>query len=152
MGVLELRVPPPIVAAIFAGLAWLLAKAGPAWSDFPGLGKAGAVVMLSGLALDVLGLVVFLRARTTVNPLKPDSSSAVVTTGIYRYTRNPMYLGMLLVLTGWVVYLAAPLALLAPVGFAAYITRFQILPEERILLEKFGEPYRDYLGRVRRWI
>ena len=152
MKFLELRIPPPVVAAVFAGLAWLIAKAGPAWGDIPGVGKAGAAVMLLGLALDTLGLVVFLRARTTVNPLSPDKASAVVTTGIYRYTRNPMYLGMLLVLTGWAVYLAAPFALLAPAGFAAYITRFQIRPEEEILLEKFGEPYREYLGRVRRWL
>ena len=152
MKFLELRIPPPVVAAVFAGLAWLIAKAGPAWGDIPGVGKAGAAVMLLGLVLDTLGLVVFLRARTTVNPLSPDKASAVVTTGIYRYTRNPMYLGMLLVLTGWAVYLAAPFALLAPAGFAAYITRFQIRPEEEILLEKFGEPYREYLGRVRRWL
>ena len=109
------------------------------------------LVALGGAA-DLAGLLAFRRHRTTVNPLAPQNSSTVVQDGIYRYSRNPMYLGMALLLTAWAVWLAQPACLLVLPLFVAYITRFQILPEERILLARFGAPYQDYLRRVRRWL
>jgi protein-S-isoprenylcysteine O-methyltransferase Ste14 len=87
-----------------------------------------------------------------VNPLKPQTASALVASGIYRYTRNPMYLGMLVVVVGWAVFLANVLSALAIVLFPAYITRFQIKPEERVLLSLFGEQYVHYSHQVRRWL
>ena len=79
-------------------------------------------------------------------------SSSVVASGVYRHSRNPMYLGLLLVLSGWALYLsnAAP-ALLLP-AFVGYMNRFQIEPEERILAAKFGAPFTDYVAAVRRWL
>jgi protein-S-isoprenylcysteine O-methyltransferase Ste14 len=76
----------------------------------------------------------------------------LVTTGIYHHTRNPMYVGLLLVLLGWVSFLCSVIALLGLVAFVIYITRFQIVPEERVLLAKFGADYAEYLARVRRWL
>ncbi|MCB1567299.1 MAG: isoprenylcysteine carboxylmethyltransferase family protein [Xanthomonadales bacterium] len=153
MTALEHRVPPPIVALCCALLAWL----SMIWDlrlDFD-----TAVVHACGTALAVLGAIVavrgvraFQRAATTINPLKPDEASALVEADVYRFTRNPMYLGMALILLGWAVGLARPLALLGPVLFVAWITRFQILPEERILRLKFGAGYESYCRRVRRWI
>ena len=109
-------------------------------------------LVASGLVLDLRGALAFRRARTTVNPLAPGKTSAIVATGVYRITRNPMYLGMLAMLMGVAVFLAAPAALLGPGAFVAYITRFQILPEERALTGKFGEPYLSYCRQVRRWL
>ena len=116
------------------------------------VGSCGALALVAlGAGFDVLGLWMFRKARTTFSPLRPDRSAAVVQTGVYRITRNPMYLGMVLILLGLALYLASPWALLRPVAFAAYITRFQIVPEERALTARFGEAYTAYCARVRRW-
>ncbi len=152
---LEHKIPPPVVGLACAGLAWLLAGAAPAlalpWPARPALAVA-LLLALAGLALELWGLWVFRRHRTTPNPLAPERARAVVQSGPYRFTRNPMYVGVALQLLGWCAYLRNPLALLALVVFVAYITRFQILPEERALAQNFGEPYLQYLRRVRRWL
>jgi protein-S-isoprenylcysteine O-methyltransferase Ste14 len=152
MTFLELRIPPPVVALLMAALMWLVAETGPtepAGLVRSGLATAAAVL---GLAFNVAGMLSFRRARTTLNPMKPDAASALVTTGIYRITRNPMYVGGLLLLVGWGVYLRSAAALIGPVLFFAYITRFQIIPEERVLTTMFGDPYTSYRARVRRWL
>ena len=105
-----------------------------------------------GIAISVAGVVSFRRARTTVNPTRPDTASALVATGIYRFTRNPMYLGLFLVLAGWSAYLANAAALAGPLLFALYIDRFQIVPEERALATKFGAAFDTYRRQTRRWI
>ena len=105
-----------------------------------------------GLVFAVSGATQFKRAHTTVNPRTPERASILVTNGIYRITRNPMYVGLMLVLLGWAAFLASPISLGAVVGFIAYITQFQIKPEERILIEKFGDEYQKYLLGRRRWI
>lgn len=110
------------------------------------------MLALCGLGCDLAGLWAFRRHRTTVNPLRPGKASAVVQDGIYRFTRNPMYVGMALLLTAWVTGLGAPLGLLALALFVAFITRFQIQPEERALQAKFGADYAAYCARVRRWL
>ena len=152
---LEHKIPPPVVGLACAGLAWLLAGAAPAlalpWPARPALAVA-LLLALAGLELELWGLWVFRRHRTTPNPLSPERARAVVQSGPYRFTRNPMYVGVALQLLGWCAYLRNPLALLALVVFVAYITRFQILPEERALAQNFGEPYLQYLRRVRRWL
>ena len=110
------------------------------------------VLVIAGVSFDLLGLIAFLRMKTTINPLQPGKASALVTGGVYRITRNPMYVGMALLLTAWAVHLAALWPLLGPVFFVLYINRFQIAPEERVLKELFGEEYVAYTARVRRWL
>ena len=150
---LELKVPPPVVALLCGLLAWWLAHVSPGWRlDFPGRLPVAAALVSAGLALDLSALVGFHRARTTFNPLAPQRTSAIVRGGPYRFTRNPMCLGLACSLTGLAAWLAHPLALAAPVAFVAWVTRFQILPEERALLAAFGAPYADYLRSVRRWL
>lgn len=150
---LELKVPPPVVALLLAAAAWWLAPLGPhlPWPDLLRRGLAG-LLAISGLSLDFSGLVAFIRRHTTINPLSPRKSTALVTSGVYRYTRNPMYLGLTCLLTAWAVWLAALLPWAGPVLFVLYITRFQIQPEERVLTRLFGQPYADYTRRVRRWL
>ncbi len=153
MRALELKIPPPL-AALLVGLAmWgaahLLPKAdlaGPWRSQIAGV--CGGF----GLIVSVSGLLAFRRARTTVSPTNPDAASSVVTGGIYRYTRNPMYVGLTAVLLGWAVRLSVPWVFLGPVALGLFLTRFQIVPEERVLSSKFGRPYDDYRQRVRRWL
>ena len=112
---------------------------------------AVALVAL-GIAIAVGGVLSFRRAKTTVNPLTPERSAALVSTGVYSFTRNPMYLGMVLVLFGWAAYLSSMWSLLGPVLFALYITRFQIVPEEQALDRLFGVTFAEYKKRVRRWL
>ena len=153
MAALELKIPPPLVGIATAALMYGVAQWVPAAAFAPParVGLA-ALIAICGVAIDLSALYAFHRHRTTVNPLAPERTSVIVSNGVYRFTRNPMYVGVALQLLGWCAYLRNPLALLALVAFVAYITRFQILPEERALAQNFGEPYLQYLRRVRRWL
>lgn len=153
MRFLELRIPPPIVALTIAGGMWLVARSAPAL-QLPHVVRLVTAVALAllGAAVALAGVLSFRRARTTVNPLKPETSAALVTGGVYAFTRNPMYLGMLLALVGWAAYLSSVWSLLGPALFALYIARFQIVPEERVLDRLFGASFAEYRRRVRRWL
>lgn len=153
MSVLELKIPPPVVAVLIGLLMWLASSFGPALK-LPLLARGAifAAIALAGGATALAGDLEFKRARTTINPLKPQNASSLVTSGVYRFTRNPMYLGLLLVVLGWAAFLCSAVALVGPILFVAYISRFQIAPEERVLSAKFGTAYADYLARVRRWL
>lgn len=150
---LETRIPPPVVAAACAGAIWGIARLWPETRiDFPGREAVAFGLLVLGLAMDMVSVAGFFRARTTVSPLAPSKAAKLVTTGLYRLTRNPMYLGMALALSGVAVWMASPWGAAALAVFMAYITRFQILPEERALRERFGADYDAYAARVRRWI
>jgi len=153
MDKLELKIPPPLVMLITAAEMWALARFGAS----AGIGSfwTGALIVIavcSGFALATAGLFDFKRADTTIHPTKPEETSALVVSGMYRYSRNPMYLGLTLVLLAWAIYLGSIVAFFLLPLFLAYIQRFQIRPEERILAEKFGDEYTAYQLRVRRWI
>lgn len=107
---------------------------------------------VAGMTLAALGVVRFVRAETSVNPLKPGGVSALVTSGVYRVTRNPMYVGMLLFLGGMACALSHPLAFAMLPLFVIYMNRFQIGPEEAALSGIFGNAYTTYRQRVRRWL
>jgi protein-S-isoprenylcysteine O-methyltransferase Ste14 len=150
---LENRIPPPVVGALVAAFMWGISGVGPRlplapWASY----LLAAVFAIAGIAFDVMGIAAFRASRTTTNPLKPERASALVTGGVYRITRNPMYVGLLLLLLAWASYLAALLPLLGPVLLVVYLTRFQIQPEERVLQGIFGEAYSTYAARVRRWL
>ena len=132
---------------------WGVSKIQPAIQMEPRLHLLLTVALgLIALTFGASGIVAFRLARTTINPVRIDQASRVVTGGIYRVTRNPMYVGLTALLTMWAVWLAVPLALLGPVLFALFTHRFQILPEERVMSAKFGREYQDYRLRVRRWL
>ena len=150
---LDHKIPPPAVGALIAAAMWGVAELGPQFS-FPSWQRYAAIGILAaaGVAFDVLGLLAFRASRTTINPLRPERSSALVTGGVYRVTRNPMYVGMGLFLLAWAIHLSSLLPLAGPVVFVLYITRFQIQPEERVLKGIFGAEYLAYAARVRRWL
>lgn len=150
---LELKIPPVVVVAVSAsamlGLSWLFPSA---TFELPGRRIASLGLALLGIATAMAGVIAFRARKTTVDPRTPDAASTVVVGGIYRLSRNPMYLGFLLVLAGWAVYLSnATAALLLPV-FVAYMNAFQIKAEERVLLSKFGPRFAEYMVSVRRWV
>ncbi len=153
MRALELKVPPPVVVLTIALAMWVISLFTPS-AEIGVLSRAlaGGTTALLGVGISLSGVAAFRRAETTVNPMKPGDASSLVTNGVFRFTRNPMYVGLLLVTIGWAVFLSAPWAFAGPLAFVAYITRFQITPEERVLASIFGEPYRNYMSQVRRWL
>jgi protein-S-isoprenylcysteine O-methyltransferase Ste14 len=153
---LEARVPPPVWTLLAGGaMAWLDARA-PVY-DWSGTG-ADRPLAVAGIAIGVVGLGVaadslrrFVAARTTWHPTHPQRTTALVIEGPYRYTRNPMYLGLLLVLVGWALWLGSVAAVAVVPVWMAVLTRLQIVPEERALLDRFGGEYAQYRDAVRRW-
>jgi protein-S-isoprenylcysteine O-methyltransferase Ste14 len=153
LSALELKLSPVMTAIVLAALMWLLAHNTPGFSLAPELRLTALVVLFAaGAVIGFAGVWSFRRARTTVNPWRPRASSALVVSGVYRRTRNPMYLGLLLALAGWGLYLANPYSLLLALTFVPYMNRFQIRPEERALQQTWGEEFVDYCRRVRRWL
>jgi protein-S-isoprenylcysteine O-methyltransferase Ste14 len=150
---LELRIPPLVVVGLTGVLMWLVGRATPQLALLYS-GRIGLSVLLAllGVAVMVAGVLEFNKANTTVNPHLPTNSASVVTSGVYRFTRNPMYLGMLFVLLAWAAFLANAAAAILPLLFVIYVTRYQIRPEERVLAAKFGASYESYLRSVRRWL
>lgn len=119
---------------------------GAPWNEF------GWVLIALGLGLDLYSVMIFIRKRTTVNPLRPGNASELVVSGAYRISRNPMYLGMVLSLSGWAWLLGSPLCLLMVSAFARILIVVQIAPEETVLQRLFGERYLEYSRQVNRWI
>ncbi len=153
MDALKLKLPPPLVALIVALLMWAVSGLVPPL-DVPLAWRLAAALLLAGAGLVLRGAaqLAFVRARTTINPMQPQASASIVSHGVYRFTRNPMYLGRTLQLLGWGAFLANAWALLLVPLYVLYIDRFQIRPEERALAGQFGEAYIAYSQRVRRWL
>jgi protein-S-isoprenylcysteine O-methyltransferase Ste14 len=149
---LKLKVPPALVFLFFGGLMFLLAKWLPV-GHFDFFGRKALIWILAGLGV-LIGFVAvaqFFRAGTTLDPAHPEKNTKLVVHGIYTFSRNPMYLGLLLLLLSWGLYLGNAFNTLVAALFVAYMNRFQILAEEEILEKKHGSAYRSYCTLVRRW-
>jgi protein-S-isoprenylcysteine O-methyltransferase Ste14 len=150
---MKARIPPVLVVLLVAAAMRALARAGwPGAFDFPGRTWVAALFLVPGLLLPALGVHRFRSADTTVDPLHPEKASALVVRGIYSRTRNPMYLGFAFLLLGWAVGLGSAWSLLGLPLYVLWMNRFQIGPEEEALELRFGEAFREYMSRVRRWI
>lgn len=150
---LQHKIPPPLVGLIVGAAMWCTSQVVPIFAFDAGLRWTliGLLIVTAAVFLSGGGLA-FRRAKTTVNPLTPDAASALVTTGIYRFSRNPMYVGFSLLLCAWACYLSVAWLLLWVVAYVLYIQRFQIVPEERALEALFGQAFIDYKFRVRPWL
>jgi len=150
---LELKVPPLLLVFIVAALMWLIARKLPQFQfPFPARRLLAASISIAGMFVTALGVYSFRRARTTVNPMKPAAATSLVVSGIYTITRNPMYVGFLLLLAGWAIFLANIITTAALPLFVLYMNRFQIEPEEKILASLFGQQFTEYKSRVHRWL
>ena len=147
---LELKVPPAVVAGLAGVAQWFLTRRRR--RTMPLGAAAAASLAAAGVTVGVQGIVGFQRARTTVHPQHPEQSTALVTDGVNARTRNPMYVAMGLGLLGVAAFTGRAVALLPIVGYVAWLDRFQVQPEERVLAERFGEVYDDYRQHVRRWV
>jgi protein-S-isoprenylcysteine O-methyltransferase Ste14 len=150
---MKLKIPPPLVALIFALAMWgVSATISMASLESKLLIPLSLLVLVVGLSVNILAVITFRRGNTTINPLKPDTASQLMRSGIYRLSRNPMYLGMLLILCAWTIWLGNLFNLAALPLFVLYMTKFQIIPEEMALAELFPDDYRSFKVEVRRWI
>lgn len=149
---LELKVPPLALVFLFGALMWLISAYSVFTIALPWRSALALIFCTVGFAIVLAGVLTFRRAKTTVNPLTPEATTTMVTSGIYHFTRNPMYLGFLFVLVGWAMYLSNLLAFALLPLFVWYMNRFQILPEERALGAKFSHGFTAYKGSVRRWL
>ena len=152
MSVIDNKVPPPIVMLSCGVLMWLFRDSfgEAAFGDWRIW--LGFVIIVAGFTCAIAGRQAFAKAKTTINPVNISAASALVTGDVFQFTRNPMYLGMATMLLGVAVLLGHLWLVLGPIAFGLYIQQFQIKPEERVMLEKFGADYQDYRRRVRRWI
>lgn len=153
MAWLETKILPPLVMVICGALMWGIALITPSlpematWTNI--LSKA---LVASGFLILFIAAFYFFKVKTTINPMVPKRSSSLVTSGLYRYSRNPIYVADIVFLLAWAFYLNNPISLVGIVGFVLYMNRFQIEPEERALEANFGQDYLDFKARVRRWI
>ena len=148
---MALKIPPLFLTLLFMLLAWLLAQLLPDVALVVPL-PFSLLLAMAGVVVCGAGVVKFRRLGTTMNPIDPTGSSLLVTTGIYRISRNPMYLGFLFLLMAWSLYLGWLTALLVSPVFVLYMDRFQISIEEQALASRYGDAYQDYMCRVRRWL
>lgn len=153
MSGLELKVPPDVVWLAVGAIMWLASKVTSGLAvTLPLRLLVAAACVAVGVGCIVGARVILDRAHTTWHPTAPERTTSLVRGGVFRFSRNPTYLGMLLVLVGWAVVLANPLALVLSAIFALWMDRFQIRPEERVLSPLLGQEYRDYVSEVRRWV
>ena len=149
---MELKIPPAVVTLFFGLLIYLLSIILPVgYFDFFGRKVALLALLLLGLLFGGVAVLQFRVKHTTINPSHPNAATNLITHGIYGYTRNPMYLGLLLILIAFLLYRQNAFNTITVALFVYYMNRFQIEPEERILETKFGKPYQLYLKQVRRW-
>ena len=150
---LKLKIPPPIIGVCCALCMWFIARNFTEFKfEFDYKGILVLFIALSGLMVDIAALIKFKSAETTINPLTPDKSSSLVISGIYQYSRNPMYLGLLLLLSAWALYHGNFLGFVVLPVFVYYITVFQIMPEELVMQQRFTDQYSAYKAKVRRWL
>lgn len=149
---LKLKTPPPVYVLLIGIIMWLLNRYIPIATLFsPPWTKLAYLPIILALLVDIISLIQFFQAHTTFNPMRPDKSESLVTTGMYHFSRNPMYVGLLCWLIGWGILLGSLSPFLMLPVFVWLITTQQIMPEEQILLTKFGDQYQDYMMSVKRW-
>ena len=148
---LKTKIPPPIVVILFAVMIFYFSDSFVN-VDLPYKIYISLFFILLGFFITFSSARNFKNKETTVNPIKPEEASKLVTDGFFKITRNPMYLGMLLFLLGLSIYNGLIVGLVFLPLFVGYITFFQIIPEENAMIELFGEDYKTYMKKVRRWI
>ena len=148
---LKNKIPPPIVTLVFAALIYLSSDLLPHLM-FKGQTFLSSIIMIFGLIILLLAVKAFVQFKTTINPLKPETTSVLVTSGIFKLSRNPMYLGMLLLIISLWIKTGDVLGFILVAGFIAYLNYFQIFPEEQAMKRLFSDKYKTYCQQVRRWL
>tara|TARA_X000000368_G_scaffold71246_1_gene51839 strand:+ start:634 stop:1080 length:447 start_codon:yes stop_codon:yes gene_type:complete len=148
---MKTKIPPPIVTLVSALLIFFSKELFPNYA-FDYQSMLSIVIFVSGLMILISAVSLFKKKETTVNPMNPEKASSLVVDGVFKHTRNPMYLGMSVVLLSISIQFNLIGGLLIVSLFVAYITAFQIIPEEEAMEENFGEEYLSFKRSTRRWI
>ena len=153
MSPLSLKVLPPFQVLTLGAVMWLVHRYVPVLHHHFGWEfSVSRILLYACLLLFLATIYQFWKHKTTVSPTNIGETSALITGGVFAFTRNPIYVIDALLLLAWAIWLGQWLNLLMPLVFAWYCTRYQIIPEELMLREKFPEAYADYSSRVRRWL
>lgn len=148
-----LKIPPVVVTLVTVLLMWMVAKQHFQFDISLNISFLITIHLgLYAVIIGLIGVVQFSKNKTTVNPHKPENSSTLVTDGIYKYTRNPMYVALSIGLIAFGFYLNSLLSLVVLPLFIWFMSTYQIKPEEKMLIQIFGDEYRDYQQKVRRWV
>ena len=148
---METRIPPPIVTLVF-GLSIYFSREIFHSVEIKYSFYIGILLLILGLAILISAVRLFRKDKTTVNPLSPEQSTKLVTDGIFKYSRNPMYLGMVFILSSMAVFFNLIGGIILIALFCFYITKFQIIPEERAMSNLFSQDFNKYKHATRRWI
>ncbi len=149
---MKLKILPPLVMVIFGCFMYLVDRFLPVGEfDFFGRREMSYILLAVGFLLIIVAVFQFIKANTTTDPLHPEKAKHLITGGVFKYTRNPMYLGMLLFLIAFGLHLGNAFNTLLAAGYVYYMNHFQIKREETVLIEQFGKAYLLYLKAVRRW-
>ena len=148
---MKTKIPPPIIALMCIAINYLSTHFINPFK-FPNIEIIGVFILLAGLVTAFLGYLLFKKYKTTVNPINPEETTILVTTGIFSITRNPMYLGLFFVICSTVLFFGSWFGIIILMFFVWYINKFQIIPEEETMKKKFGNKYNEYKKNVRRWI
>ena len=148
---MKTKIPPPIIALMCIAINYLSTHFINPFK-FPNIEIIGVFILLAGLVTAFLGYLLFKKYKTTVNPINPEETTSLVTTGIFSITRNPMYLGLFFVICSTVLFFGSWFGIIILMFFVWYINKFQIIPEEETMKKKFGNKYNEYKKNVRRWI
>ncbi|MBJ88447.1 MAG: hypothetical protein CMO98_01170 [Woeseia sp.] len=151
MSFLNHKIPPPIVTITFIFLSFWLSGHLPK-IEFGLQGISAIILICTGLSIGFVSLRLFNKHQTTFDPLNPEKATTLVTDGLFSVSRNPMYVGLLIILIGVCVYKGIYIGLIILPCFVMYITQFQIKPEEKAMSKTFGQEFIEYRKRVRRWI
>ena len=148
---MNMKIPPPIIAFICIIINYLSTYLiNPI--KFPNIEIIGGLILLLGVATAMLATLLFKKDKTTVNPMNPEETTTLVTTGIFSITRNPMYLGLFLSISSTILFFGSWFGIIILMFFVWYINKFQIIPEEEAMEKLFGNKYSKYRQKVRRWI
>ena len=148
---METKIPPPIVTLVF-GLSIYFSRGIFQAVEIKHSFYIGALLLLLGFVILISAVQLFRKDKTTVNPLSPEQATKLVTNGIFQYSRNPMYLGMAFILSSMAVFFNLIGGAILIVLFCFYITKFQIIPEERAMTNLFPQDFPKYMQATRRWI
>lgn len=149
---MKLKIPPAVVFLLFGSLMYLLAEFLPVgYFDFFGRKYLIGVLLIMAIVISGVALIQFYQAKTSIDPKNPSKASTLVSNGVYKYSRNPMYLSLLIILLAWALWLANAFNILLAAGFVSFMNKFQIKPEESTLGSLFGKEYDHYCIKVRRW-
>ena len=148
---METKIPPPIVTLVF-GLSIYFSRGIFQVVEIKYSFYFGILLLVLGFVILISAVRLFRKDKTTVNPLSPEQATKLVTDGIFKYSRNPMYLGMALVLGSIAIFFNLIGGIILVALFCAYITKFQILPEERAMRDLFSDDFDKYTKVTRRWI